>query len=314
MRTRARVRVPCSTSNLGAGFDCVGIALDRWLDATVTVADDDAVPLAIVRRGSLTAMADAPLESDHLVTGFRRACAAVGVTPPDALHFDAWSEVPVARGLGSSAASIVAGALLARALLALPLSAADVVAIAVSVEGHPDNASPMALGGAILAVPAPDDGSPLGRSRYAFAPLDVHDSLGIALCIPDFETSTQAARAALPLQLPHRTAVAAAGKAAALVRGLATADPALLAHALDDVLHVPFRRALVPGYDAVVAAARAAGAFGATLSGSGSTLLALGPHDRTAAIGAAMRDAWTALGITAESGVARIAGAAHVVD
>lgn len=313
MKTTARVRVPCSTSNLGAGFDCVGIALDRWLDASVTIPSDDAAPLTIVRRGSLAAMENAPVDTDHLVTGFRRACAFAYRDVPSGLAFDATSEIPVARGLGSSAASIVAGALLARSLLDLPLSGADIVAIAVSVEGHPDNASPMVLGGAILAVPAPD-GSALGSSRYAFAPLDVHPSLGIALCIPDFETSTQAARAALPMQLPHRTAVAAASKGAALVRGLATGDAAFLAYALDDVIHVPFRRSLVRGYDEVVNAARDAGAIGATLSGSGSTILALGAHDRVGEIGAAMRDAWTAMRITSECSVAHIAGAAHATE
>jgi homoserine kinase len=97
----------------------------------------------------------------------------------------------------------------------------------------------------------------------------------------------------------HADAVRAAGKAAALVRGLAVADAALLAWALDDVLHVPYRRALVPGYEAVCEAARAAGAWGATLSGAGSSLVALAPRDRARAAAEAMAAAWGAAGVYA---------------
>jgi homoserine kinase len=308
---RARVRVPCSTSNLGAGFDCVGIALDRWLDASVEVRVHGGPTWSIERAGTLAQLDGVPAADDYLAVGFRAACEAAGVEVPDGVAFAARSDIPVARGLGSSAASLVAGALLARTALGLPLTDADLVAVGAAVEGHPDNVSPIVLGGAVLAVPRARDGA---VTRYVFDALAVHPSLGIALGVPDFETSTRAMRAALPPTLAHRDAVLAAGKAAALVRGLATGDPALLAHALDDVLHVPFRRALVRGYDAVVAAACAAGAFGATLSGSGSTILALGPRASMAAVADAMRVAWAEAGVVAEGSIAQVAGGAAVVD
>jgi len=299
----ARVRVPCSTSNLGAGFDCVGVALDRWLDASVRVTE--ASTITIAHAGTGAALRVDP-ERDHLLTGFRLACAMAGAQPPAGLAFEVRSAIPVARGLGSSAAALVAGALLADAALGLSLAADNVVGLVAALEGHPDNAAPIVLGGAVLAVPNPGTG-------YSLVPLEMDPALGIALAIPDFETATRDMRAALPAEVPHRDAVVAAGKAAALVRGLATGDPALLAYALDDVLHVPYRRALVRGYDEVVAAAREAGAFGATLSGSGSTVLALAPVDRAAAAAGAMREAWEALGIAAEGSVARVAGPAQVV-
>jgi homoserine kinase len=214
------------------------------------------------------------------------------------------SEIPVARGLGSSAAALVAGALLADGLLGLSLGAAALVSIVVAVDGHPDNAAPIVLGGAVLAIPSPHG------PGYAFSALDVHPSLAFAVAVPNFETSTQTARAVLPMSVTYRDAVSAVGKAAALVRGLSTGDGALLAHALDDVLHVPYRRALVRGYDAVVAAARGAGALGASLSGSGSTVLAVARRDRAPAIAEAMAAVWHAMDIPAEGFVAAIAGPA----
>jgi len=118
--------------------------------------------------------------------------------------------------------------------------------------------------------------------------------------VPPFPSDTKAARAVLPRTLPHSDAVSAASRAAALVQGLSSGDGALLAAALDDVLHVPFRRARIPGYDAVVTAAQDAGAFGATLSGAGSAIVAIAPRERSAAVGTAMLAAWRAIGIEAE--------------
>jgi homoserine kinase len=130
--------------------------------------------------------------------------------------------------------------------------------------------------------------------------LRVADGLELLLVVPPFASDTKAARAALPHTLPHSDAVVAASRAAALVQGLSTGDGALLGAALDDVLHVPFRRARIPGYDAVVRAAQDAGAFGATLSGAGSAIVAIAPRERSAAVGTAMLAAWRGIGIEAE--------------
>lgn len=295
-RPAARIRVPCSTSNLGAGFDCVGIALDRWLEAEVHVTEEPSPRFE--RGGTLagTAHADADDLTWH---GFRLACEAAGVAPPPGVRFATTSEIPVARGLGSSAAALVAGALLADALLGLALAAEEVVRVCAAVEGHPDNVAPIALGGAVLAVPAGDG--------YVLRPLAVDRAVGFAICVPDFETSTRVARSLLPQTVPHRTAVVAAAKSAALVAGLARGDGELLSAALDDVLHVPFRRAMIHQYDAVAGAAVAAGAWGATLSGSGSTLIALAPAAEAARVAAAMERCWQAHGIAAAGSVVQVA-------
>ncbi|HYT63162.1 MAG TPA: homoserine kinase [Gemmatimonadales bacterium] len=284
----ARVRVPASSSNLGSGFDCVGVAVDRWLVATVIPEPGNLI--SIENRGSLAAVS-VPVSGDLLARGFRAACDAAGVSPTGAA-IDATSDIPVGCGLGSSAAALVAGVLLADAALELNLTPQQIVEIATAIEGHPDNVAPAVYGGAVLSVRTP--------SGLVSTPLSVAAGLELVLVVPPFPSDTKAARALLPKTLPHSDAVLAASRAAALVQGLSSGDGALLGAALDDVLHVPFRRARIPGYDAVVRAAQDAGAFGATLSGAGSAILAIAPRERSTAVGAAMIAAWREIGIEAE--------------
>jgi homoserine kinase len=286
----ARVRVPATSSNLGAGFDCIGIAVDRWLTASATLGAVRDSGVRIHRGGQLAALT-LPPEEDLLAVGFRAACAAAGVQRVG-VAIDATSEIPVGRGLGSSAAAIVAGALLADAALGLGLPLERIVEIAAGIEGHPDNVAAAVYGGAVLSLRT--------AAGLRTAPLAVAPELVFLLAIPPFPSDTQAARAALPASLPHADAVLAASRAAALVRGLATGDADLLGAGLDDVLHVPYRRARIPGYDAVVAAARAAGAYGATLSGAGSAILAIAPRERAGAVGTALLAAWRGAGVEAE--------------
>jgi homoserine kinase len=289
----ARVRVPATSSNLGAGFDCIGVAVERWLTASVTIATGEgAGDFVLHRSGKLAGLTLAP-EDDLLARGFRAACAAVGHALGGAITIDATSDIPVGCGLGSSAAALVAGAFLADAALRLGLSRERIVEIVADIEGHPDNVAPAVYGGAVLSVRTPE-------GKLVSASLAVAPAIELVLAVPPFPSDTKAARAALPATLPHADAVLAANRAAALVQGLATGDGGLLAAALDDVLHVPFRRARIPGYDAVVAAALGAGAYGATLSGAGSAILAIAPRERAGAVGAALLAAWREAGIEAE--------------
>jgi homoserine kinase len=308
--TSARVRVPGSTSNLGAGFDCVGMAVDLWLAASVVVEGDGAAEdagelvVTVRREGTLASLAH-PGTADLTYVGFAAACAACARPLPHRLDFSLASDIPVARGLGSSAAAIVAGAALANAALDLGLGARDVATLCARIEGHPDNAGAAVFGGAVLGVTA---GGAQGAREYAFSPLAVHAGLAFVFAVPDFEVTTAAARAVLPPSLPYTVAVAAAAKSAALVQGLATGDGALLASALDDVLHVPYRREIVRDYAAVVGAARAAGAFGATLSGSGSAIVAIAPRAAADRIAAAMCRQWGEGGVGAGTIVTTGAG------
>lgn len=284
---RCAVSVPASTSNLGAGFDCIGIAVGPRIDVLAAIDESPGAPAVVITRGGTLESLDVAPEHDLIARGLAAACEHAGVACPPVL-LSATSAIPVARGLGSSAAACIAGVLAADALLALDLSARTVVDIAAAIEGHPDNVAPAMLGGAVLGVRTARVPSP----AWHVAPLRVDPALRFVFAIPDLIVETRAARAVLPTEVAFSTAVDAAARAAALVAGLASADPALLGAALDDVLHVPHRRALVRGYDDVVAAAIRHGAFGATLSGSGSSIVAIAPDAHAPAVADAMCAAW----------------------
>ena len=293
------MRVPASTSNLGGGFDCVGLAVDRWLRASVVVHDGTSAQGAAVtmsRTGAVATIASPP-EEDLVHAGFVAACRAAGRGLPGRVDYAVASTIPVARGLGSSAAALLAGTMLANEALGLGLGRADVAGLCSRAEGHPDNVGAAVFGGAVLSVTGSAE---QGAPGYTFSALRVHPDLAFVFVVPGFEIKTSSARAVLPAALPYRTAVVAVAKSAALVQGLATGEAGLLAQALDDVIHVPYRRELVPGYVAVVQAALSAGAFGATLSGSGSTMAAVAPRSIADRVGEAMQDAWSKLEIAAE--------------
>jgi len=301
--TNAHVRIPATSANLGAGFDCIGIAVDRGLSASVEADDDpgsDRAPISISREGTLSSLGVAP-NADMLYVGFAAACNAADRRVPAHLSFLVDSDIPVGRGLGSSSAALVAGASLADAALSLALAPIEIAELCSRMEGHPDNVAPAVFGGAILGV---RDGTADG-SRWLFAPLAVHPDLAFVFVIPPFTIETSAARAILPREVSYDIAVQAAGKGAALVHGLVSGDGVLIRVALDDVLHVPYRRALVPGLDGIDKAACTAGAYGATLSGSGPTLVAIAPQESAERVETAMKKQWRSDGIAAESFVQR---------
>ncbi|HEU4586650.1 MAG TPA: homoserine kinase [Gemmatimonadaceae bacterium] len=297
--TAVRVRVPASTSNLGGGFDCVGIAVDRWLQVDARVSSSvgggaakiatDAV--RFTRSGTASALAGTPSD-DLIYRGFTIACGAAGREVPREVAFDVDSSIPVGRGFGSSAAALLAGAAAANALLALGIPDEVVAKLCAEVEGHGDNVGPCLLGGAVFAMLH-------GERGLVLAPMAVHPSLRLAFAIPDFAVDTHLARAALPGSIGHRDARAAAAASAALVLGLERGDPELLTVGLEGPLHIPYRRELVRGYDDVVEAARSAGAIGATLSGSGSAIVAIADSASAEGAADAMAGAWSAHGVAA---------------
>lgn len=266
------VRVPASTSNLGAGFDCLGLALDLWLE--VRVRSGTAPPQY---AGTL-----ASLDPHHnYLTRLAGDVAARG------LCLEATSAIPISRGLGSSAAAIVAGLVLQHLLHDEPVEHERIFRMAAAEEGHPDNAGPAVYGGLILFT-------------HRAERLTLHPALGIALAVPETEVNTKAARTVLPTTLPRETAVAQASAAAALVLGLTNGTGELIAFGMEDRIATPRRHHLIPGYTAAVEAGRASGALGVTISGAGPTIVAVAQREQTQAVAVAMAEALTRAGNRAE--------------
>jgi homoserine kinase len=210
------------------------------------------------------------------------------------------SRIPVARGLGSSAAAIVAGLTLANHWLGHPFTASELFREAIRIEGHPDNVAPALYGGFILSLP---------RGSSGVEPIRLPPPRGVAmtLVIPEIRISTAKARSILPRAIPLARAAENTARALALLHSLATGRVDLLADALQDVYHVPHRARLIAGFDGVVAAGRRAGAIGVTISGSGPTLLALHKRGAGARVGAAMVRAFARAGVRAIAIPGRVA-------
>lgn len=267
-----RVRVPGSTSNLGAGFDCLGLALDLWLE--VRVAQGAGPP---TYTGTLEGF-----DATHDLVA-----RTVGDLSSRNAHVEVDSEIPVCRGLGASAAAIVAGLALRSVLDGHEVDRDAIFREAFEREGHPDNAGPAVYGGLILSAHRPES-------------LVVSDDLGIALAIPESSVSTQEARAMLPEDFPRDIAILQASSAASLLLGLTTGNGALVGFGMDDHIAAPYRKTLIQGFDAAVEAGKGAGAYGVTISGSGSTLVAVTPRDSARAVAEAMAQAFTENGNPAQ--------------
>ena len=248
---RRVVRVPASSANLGPGFDVLAAALALHLEVEV------------VETGSFSVVTSLQVPRDRgnlVVRGFERLHSA------DAFEFRITSEIPLSGGLGSSAAAIVAGLLAADHLFELD---AEVLPLAVELEGHPDNVAAAPEGGFVIAD---------GASARRFEP---PMGLEAVLVVPEEAVATEAARAALPASIPMSDAVFNVAHAAELVLGLATADWDLIAAGLRDRLHQPHRAHLYPRSAELLERAPALGALGATISGAGPAVLVWCHYERT---------------------------------
>jgi homoserine kinase len=272
------VRVPATSANLGPGFDALGLALTLHDDVRAEVT---AGGLSIDVDGVGTTV---PRDESHLVVrAMRRAFDVLGGQPAG-LGLQCVNRIPHGRGLGSSAAAIVAGTALARALVvdgdrALP--DADLLALAAEIEGHPDNVAPCVLGGCTVAW------TQGGRAQALR--LDVADAVRPVVLVPPFESSTEAARRLLPATVPHADASYNAARSALLVAALTSAPHALLA-ATDDRLHQRYRAPAMPASAELVAGLRAAG-HAAVVSGAGPTVLVLA-RDETEAAAITAPEGW----------------------
>lgn len=278
-----RICVPCSTSNLGPGFDSLGLALALCLDVEVHPSAERAV----TRHGDAL-FAAVPDEDDLFLRALARRRASRGYADAPftaALH----SAIPTGRGLGSSAAAVVAGVMAADALAGRPHDPIDVLRAATDIEGHPDNAAPAILGGLCCAV--------VDRDVHAACIAGLADVRAV-VASPEGAFPTKASRGALPATIDHKAATASLGRAVFLSHALRDGRTDALSWAFQDAFHQPYRAPLLPGLAEAIAAAHAAGAIGAFLSGAGSSSIALVRDEpaRVDRVSTAMRAAYEAAG------------------
>jgi homoserine kinase len=292
--TDLRVRAPATSANLGPGFDSFALALPMLAEFDVRPA----------RTWGATIEGDGdgiPVDDQNLFVVGARAAAKAARSHLAPHHVVQRSAIPLARGLGSSAAAIAAGVAAGNALLGEPLDRRSLLRIAAEVEGHPDNVAAALYGGMTVALPT-GEGPVVFRSAFPRA-------WRICLLVPKRKLATKEARAALPANVPRADAVFNIAHASALVAAILRADGALLAIAMHDRLHEPARARLVPGLEDVVSAARSAGAFGAALSGAGPAVIAVAPGRLAARVVAAMEEAAEAAGAPGRARVLRVRAA-----
>jgi homoserine kinase len=241
------VRVPASSANLGPGYDAMALHLELEVEESGEFSFDP---------GGL----DVPTGRENLIVR-----AFESLRPADGIAFRLRSEIPLARGLGSSSAAIVAGLYAADHLYELALTKEEMLARATAIEGHPDNVAAAIYGGFVVCADG-EDGPTAAR-------FDPPEGLEGVVVIPPEEVSTERAREAIPAEVPLADAVANVSAAAMLVLGLRSADLDLLARGLRDNIHQDRRRELYPRSMEIVDSAKETGALGATISGAGPTVL-----------------------------------------
>ncbi len=283
--TAITVRVPATSANLGAGFDCLGLALDVFASITVTFSPAEQPPTDDVgEKMVLTAIRQAYLRLGKDVPGIR---ARYNVA------------IPLGRGMGASAVARVAGVLATNEFEGHPMDEGAMLDLASELEGHGDNACPALFGGMQVCVEH--------EGHYLRAPCAFPADAAIALLIPDHSMATKEARKVLPEMYSKADAVHNTGRAALFVAAMAAGRMDLLDAATDDRIHQRQRAALFPPMFDVFAAAKKAGAHAAWLSGAGSSIAAICPEGGVRDVAAAMQQTLEGAGMTGRSLVTRIA-------
>lgn len=256
----ARVRVPATSANLGPGYDAFGLALSLYNVFEASPAEEWSVEVIGEGEGVLDSG-----EDNEVVRAMKRVFAEVGYSGAAAVTCE--NGIPVGRGLGSSAAAIVGGLMLADVIAEAGLTSERLFELATELEGHPDNVAAAIFGGFTLCWR--DAGAPRA------ARVEPGGGLAAVVAVSDVELPTAEARAALPDAVSHADAAFSAGRAGLLAAGIATGRESLVAAGLADRLHEPYRETLVPDISLIRTALLGAGATGAALSGAGPTVLGI---------------------------------------
>ncbi|WP_445173847.1 homoserine kinase [Microcoleus sp.] len=309
------VTVPATTANLGPGFDCIGAALslyNRFQFSRLEPSATEKLKITVTGQEAAKVKID---DSNLAYQAFIKLYGYLNQSPPPvAIHID--MQVPLARGLGSSATAIIGGLVGANELAGKPLSQVEVMQLAIELEGHPDNVVPALLGGCRLAASNAPPQPPLSKGGLTESPplskggqgggsweicdIPWHPNIVPVVAIPDFELSTAEARKVLPADYSKADAIFNAAHLGLLVRALESGNENWLRCALQDKIHQPYRQSLIQGYEAVQEAALNVGAYGIVISGAGPTLLALTDATNADAVEKAMAAAWGEFGVKAD--------------
>lgn len=280
---QVHVRVPATTANLGSGFDVLGLALQLYNVFTLTMTSESRW------RVSVPPGLKVPSDEKNLVLRAAKVLFTRLGQLPRGLRLVPTIAIPLSRGLGSSSSAIVGGLLAANLLSGNTLDKDALLAMAVEIEGHPDNVTPALMGGLTLSY--------THAAQHRFVALPFPAELTLVVAIPHFELSTAQARAVLPSKVSRSDAIFNCSRPALLVHALQHQRYDLLAAAMDDRLHQPYRAALVPGLQQAIAAGYAAGAHGVALSGAGPSLLAI-VETAPERVATALQETFTAHGVS----------------
>lgn len=314
MNRQVTATIPATTANLGPGYDCLGLALALYNEVSLTMPadamiaasndqDDSAADGSVATELSISIEG---IDADKITTGADNLVAKAADLVfrrvgrrPRRLCINLRNSIPVGSGLGSSSAAVLGGMLAANELVNGGLTRKDILLMATELEGHPDNVAPALYGGLVLGVMTHNEA---GELAVVVEKITV-PSLRIVVVLPNFPFSTADARAVLPHQISREDAIFNGSHLGLLIRALATADYPRLRLAMQDRLHQPYRLPLIPGSEAAMEAAYAAGAAGVALSGAGPSLIAVLPDESQThvAIREAMSNAFASVGLNCRS-------------
>lgn len=285
------VKVPATTANIGPGFDCMGMALPIYNTITIeeTVLPGTGIEINAINNDSTAdnlMFEHIPMDETSIIyKAVELLYNSIGQTPSE-LKITVQSQIPIARGLGSSASVIVGGLLAANELLGHPADEVALLSIATEVEGHPDNVTPAIVGG-LCITSQEDDGTILYRK------LNWPEEWNITVCIPDYELSTDISRSVLPKEVPMEDAVFNAKRLAMFVEAVNTKDAELMKIALQDKLHQPYRMKLVPGLDKIIENLKhEENVLGCVLSGAGPAILVISQKNDLDKIKSIVKETW----------------------
>ncbi len=287
MSQKAIARIPASTTNLGPGFDVLGLALQLYSTVSLEITENET---EVVVSG--IDVEKIPSTPDHIAF---RAVASVfhrsGHQLPSGLKLNIANGIPAIRGLGGSGTAILGGLLTANVLCGNPFSRSELLNFATTIEGHPDNVAASLHGGLVISLQENDH---IHTIQIACDPV-----LHVVLAIPEFTLSTQEARDILPKTVDFTDAIYNISRSSLLVASIATGKLDMLSMAMSDRLHQPYRSRLIPGFNDVVDAATSAGALSIALSGAGPTIAAY-CIDNMEHVGRSMQEAFSDNNIHAE--------------